>query len=85
MPGGPDVKHTFLMVAPCDLRRVDDQEYRISTLFLRENKCLPPTRFTRRTPWPGLSSIAARVARRDVSAAMFPPFAAGLRRQFSPG
>jgi len=52
MPHGHDVKHTFVTLALCDLCGVDNQEFLISTSFLRKTMCLPPSRANFRTPRP---------------------------------
>ena len=50
MPHGHDVKHTFVALALCDLFGVDNQEFRISTLFMRKTKLSLISRFNFYSP-----------------------------------
>jgi hypothetical protein len=84
MPHGHDVKHTFVTLALCDLCGVDNQEFLISTSFLRKTMCLPPCRLNFRTPRPMLSRITPQFVRRNVSASIFSAFAASLSAVMTP-
>jgi hypothetical protein len=76
MPHGHDVKHTFVTLALCDLCGVDNQEFLISTSFLRKTMCLPPCPVNLKTPRPLLSNVTPQFARHHVSAAVFSAFTA---------